>query len=82
MPDRKPHVLIVDDNLEMARTLAESLCDRDFAAVAIGSGAAAEDYLKSEKVDALVTNLRMPTVTGSICLPSRAAWPPSAPSSS
>ncbi len=64
MPERKPHVLIVDDNLEMARTLADSLCDRDFAAVAIGSGAAAEDYLKSEQVDALVTDLRMPTVDG------------------
>jgi two-component system response regulator HydG len=64
MPERKPHVLIVDDNLEMARTLADSLCDRDFVAVAIGSGAAAEDYLKSEQVDALVTDLRMPTVDG------------------
>ena len=64
MPDRKPRVLVVDDNLEMARTLAESLCDRDYAAVALGSGAAAADYLKSEKVDALVTDLRMPSVDG------------------
>jgi two-component system response regulator HydG len=64
MLDRKPRVLVVDDNLEMARTLAESLCDRDYAAVALGSGAAAADYLKSEKVDALVTDLRMPSVDG------------------
>ena len=64
MPERKPRVLVVDDNLEMARTLAESLCDRDYAAVALGSGTAAADYLKSEKVDALVTDLRMPSVDG------------------
>ncbi len=64
MPDSKPRVLVVDDNLEMARTLAESLRDRDFAAVAIGSGTAAADYLKSEHVDALVTDLRMPEVDG------------------
>ena len=64
MPERKPCVLIVDDNLEMARTLAESLCDRDYAAVAVGSGAAAADHLKTEQVDALVTDLRMPGVDG------------------
>jgi two-component system response regulator HydG len=64
MPDRKPRVLVVDDNLEMARTLAESLCDRDYAAVALGSGPAAADYLRTEKVDALVTDLRMPSVDG------------------
>ena len=64
MPDRKPLVLVVDDNLEMAKTLAENLCDRDYAAVALGSGAAAADYLKAEKVYALVTDLRMPAVDG------------------
>ena len=64
MPERKPRVLIVDDNLEMARTLAESLCDRGYAAVALGSGAAAADHLKTEQVDALVTDLRMPGVDG------------------
>jgi two-component system response regulator HydG len=64
VPDGKPRVLVVDDNLEMARTLAESLRDRDFAAVAMGSGPAAADYLKAEHVDALVTDLRMPKVDG------------------
>ena len=64
MPDPKPRVLVVDDNQEMARTLAESLCDHDYAAVALGSGNAAADYLKTQPVDALVTDLRMPTMDG------------------
>lgn len=63
MPD-KPRVLVVDDNLEMARTLAENLCDRDFDAVAVGSGQAAADLLHKETIDALVTDLRMPKVDG------------------
>jgi two-component system, NtrC family, response regulator HydG len=63
MPD-KPRVLVVDDNLEMARTLADSLCDQDFNAVAVGSGSGAADILKEESIDALVTDLRMPKVDG------------------
>jgi two-component system response regulator HydG len=64
MPDSKPRVLVVDDNLEMARTLAEGLCDHGFEAQAVGSGAAAADHLKSDHVDALVTDLRMPKIDG------------------
>lgn len=64
MPDGKPHVLVVDDNLEMARTLADGLCDQGFEAEAVGSGAAAADSLKTNHVDALVTDLRMPKVDG------------------
>jgi two-component system response regulator HydG len=63
MPD-KHRVLVVDDNLEMARTLADSLCDQNFDAVAVGSGSAAADILKKESIDALVTDLRMPKVDG------------------
>ena len=63
MPE-KPRVLVVDDNWEMARTLADNLCDRDFDAVAVGSGNAAAEILKTENIDALVTDLRMPKVDG------------------
>jgi two-component system response regulator HydG len=62
MPD--PRVLVVDDNLEMARTLAENLCDRDFAAEAVGSGSEAADRLRQGGIDAMVTDLRMPQVDG------------------
>jgi two-component system response regulator HydG len=64
MPERKPRVLVVDDNYEMARTLADGLCDQGFEAHAVGSGAAAADRLKSDPVEALVTDLRMPKLDG------------------
>jgi two-component system response regulator HydG len=64
MPDSKPRVLVVDDNLEMARTLADGLSDQGFEAEAVGSGSAAADRLRSNHVDALVTDLRMPKLDG------------------
>ena len=64
MPESKPRVLIVDDNLEMATTLAEGLREHGFAAQAVGSGTAAAEQLKAGEVDALVTDLRMPKLDG------------------
>jgi two-component system, NtrC family, response regulator HydG len=64
MANSKPHVLVVDDNLEMARTLAEGLADQGFHAEAVGSGASAAERLKTDHVDALVTDLRMPKLDG------------------
>jgi two-component system, NtrC family, response regulator HydG len=64
MSERSPRVLVVDDNYEMARTLADGLGDQGFDAQAVGSGAAAADRLRSEQVDALVTDLRMPKLDG------------------
>jgi two-component system response regulator HydG len=64
MPERKPRVLVVDDNLEMARTIAEGLGDRGYDAVAVGSGRDAGDRLHAERFDAVVTDLRMPKVDG------------------
>jgi two-component system, NtrC family, response regulator HydG len=57
-------VLVVDDNLEMARTIAEGLGDRGYDAVAVGSGGDAINRLHAETFDALVTDLRMPRVDG------------------
>jgi two-component system response regulator HydG len=64
MPETPPHVLVVDDNVEMAMTLADGLHDHGFVAHAVGSGAAASEQLKSQPIDALVTDLRMPKVDG------------------
>jgi two-component system response regulator HydG len=55
---------VVDDNLEMAGTIAEGLVDRGYDAVAVASGQEALARLRGEKVDALVTDLRMPKVDG------------------
>ena len=64
MTEVRRRVLLVDDNLEMARTLADGLGERGFDAVAIESGREAERRLASERFDAVVTDLRMPDVDG------------------
>ena len=64
MPERRRRILVVDDNLEMARTLADGLTDRGYEAVAAGSGSQALAQLAREPFDALVTDLRMPDVDG------------------
>ena len=57
-------ILVVDDNLEMARTLGEGLGDRGYQAIAVSSGAEAIARLEAGGVDAVVTDLRMPNVDG------------------
>lgn len=77
MPDeRKPRVLVVDDQLAMAETLCDGLLDHGFEAVAVGSGRKAAALLLREPFDALVTDLRMPDLDGiSLLLQSRRAAP-------
>ncbi len=57
-------VLVVDDELDLAETLAEGLCDRGFLAMATSSGRDAIERLEHGPVDALVTDLRMGGVDG------------------
>jgi DNA-binding NtrC family response regulator len=63
-PVESTRVLVVDDRLEMAETIADNLCDRGFRAVAVSSGREALRVLRTERVDALVTDLRMPEFDG------------------
>ena len=60
----RPRVLVVDDNREMADTLAEGLAERGYAAVACASSADAVKRIDEDTFDALVTDLRMPGVDG------------------
>jgi two-component system response regulator HydG len=64
MSQVRQKVLVVDDSLEMARTIADGLVERGYAALAVGSGREARERLKTERVDAVVTDLRMPDVDG------------------
>ena len=66
MPEPRRRVLVVDDNLEMARTISEGLIDRGYDAVSVGSGQDALDRLAhpTDRFDAIVTDLRMPRVDG------------------
>jgi two-component system response regulator HydG len=56
----KAGILVVDDQAEMARTVAEGLSLRGFMTKHAGSGVEALNLLRSEPFDALVTDLRMP----------------------
>jgi two-component system response regulator HydG len=60
----KSRILVVDDKLEMARTLADGLADRGYAAEAVSSSKEALECLASDTLDLVVTDLRMPGVDG------------------
>jgi two-component system response regulator HydG len=59
MSKPRPRILVVDDNLEMARGVAEGLTDHGYDTVAVGSGDEAVRRLESEAFDGVVTDLRM-----------------------
>src|SRR5271170_6977723 len=61
MPAR---ILVVDDDLDLAETLAEGLAEHGFEAVPCASSVEAVKKLETEPLDALVTDLRMPAIDG------------------
>ncbi len=64
-PDKRTRVLVVDDDLALAETLADGLEERGYAAIPEGSSAVAARRLEQElDVAALVTDLRMPGLDG------------------
>ena len=60
----QPRVLVVDDDLALAETLADGLAERGFDGVACASSTEAAKRLEEEPLDALVTDLRMPDIDG------------------
>ncbi len=65
MNDREhPHVLVVDDQADMAALIADSLVDHGYVALAAYSGSEALEVLRTERVDAVITDLTMPRVDG------------------
>ncbi len=65
MSDReRHHVLVVDDQAEMASVIADALDDLGYTTFPAYSGAYALQVLRSERVDAVVTDLTMPKVNG------------------
>jgi two-component system response regulator HydG len=59
-----PRVLIVDDKVALAETLADGLSDRGYQARAIGSSREAAAVIEAGGADLLVTDLRMPDLDG------------------
>jgi two-component system response regulator HydG len=60
----RERVLVVDDEPAMAETLAEGLSERGYDAIAVSSSKDAAARLAGERFDAVVTDLRMPAVSG------------------
>jgi two-component system response regulator HydG len=61
---RRARVVVVDDKLAMAETLADGLVDRGFDAGAEANAPAAIEAARTGRVDVIVTDLRMPGVDG------------------
>ena len=59
-----PRILVVDDDREMADTVAEYLNDKGFRAEIAVGGRAATQALKRKEFDAVITDLRMDGVDG------------------
>ncbi len=60
----RPRVIVVDDKLAMAETLADGMGDHQLDAVALGSAKEALSAIRAGGVDVLVTDLRMPEMDG------------------
>jgi two-component system response regulator HydG len=72
-------ILIADDNLEMAQSVAEGLRERGYVATAVGSGREALDHLHRDPFDALITDLRMPEIDGLTLIASSRRLDPNRP---
>lgn len=61
---RKARILVLDDNIEMARTVGEYLDAHGFVCEAVGSGAESIASFAALPADAVLTDLRMKGVDG------------------
>ena len=57
-------VLLVDDEKEFAKTLAERLKLRDLGSDAVHDGEGALDYVEKEEPDVIILDLKMPGISG------------------
>ena len=75
----RPRILVVDDQPEMAEMVADGLCQRGYEGWAVATGREALHLLRTQHIDALVTDLRMPGVDGLSLLRASAALDPRRP---
>jgi two-component system response regulator HydG len=68
-------ILVVDDKLALAETLADGLGDAGYAARALASGHEALAAMRAGQADLVVTDLRMPEVDGLALLDARGDVP-------
>jgi two-component system response regulator AtoC len=69
-------VLLIDDDVAVCDAISATLTHRGFAVVAVQSGSEALAALEKEEVDAIVSDLNMPAMSGlELCKRVHARWP-------
>ena len=67
-PKAAPHILLVEDDIEISRSLAHSLSECGFVISCAGSAEAMDPVLKTTKVDLVLLDIMLPGEDGlSIC---------------
>ncbi len=62
--DRRPRVLVVEDDVDLRRLLVEEIEDLDLAAAEAGSAEEAQAWLRERPADVVVSDLRLPGADG------------------
>jgi two-component system response regulator PilR (NtrC family) len=75
---KRTTILLVDDEETLRCNLAQVLEEEDFDVIACADGEAALRALKANSVDAILTDLRMPGITGMELIDRAAKWAPDA----
>jgi two-component system response regulator HydG len=69
-------LLLIDDDDAVCAAVSETLVARGYEVIAVGSGAAALDALGQHELDAVISDLNMPGMTGlELCKRVHASWP-------
>ncbi len=79
LPHDRLRVLVVDDHIELVETIVDGLVSHGYEGIGVSSGEAALQVLRTERVDALVTDLRMPGLDGLTLLRTSVALDPLRP---
>jgi len=64
MAGRPARIIVVDDQLAMAETVADGLADRGYDARAVESARSALAAVAADSVDVIISDLRMPGIDG------------------
>ena len=75
-PDRKPRVLVVEDEISINRVVSIALTRRGFEVLSALGGNAALAIIRERHVDVMIADLRMDDLRGDVMFHEAAAWQP------
>ena len=64
MHENRINILIVDDEVDFTELMLHALRNLPYSISAVNSGESALDYIKNNRVDILITDVRMPDISG------------------